>query len=267
MKEYKCHKTVKAAKIESIISNRKDFGRVPHPDREWRIEFTEQGDGECFVSQEWMEKHKPKCGGYVVVYEDGYMSFSPAQAFESGYTLVAPSHTFSRNAAIEYIARAIGEGYSPSQFAPSLLTYPHLVSLLSSSFLQEEYGRAWDWYNKGCNDLLDKGLVNAAPVVQVDGESFEMGGVKYEGNTLFDMPDALHHLGNGRRVCREGWNGKNMFVFMVSGNEWEFTCDVGGVDDLPLRPFLCMKTADNHLTPWTPSAADIFATDWMLLAD
>lgn len=183
MKEYKCHKTVKAAKIESIISNRKDFGRVPHPDREWRIEFTEQGDGECFVSQEWMEKHKPKCGGYVVVYEDGYMSFSPAQAFESGYTLVAPSHTFSRNAAIEYIARAIGEGYSPSQFAPSLLTYPHLVSLLSSSFLQEEYGRAWDWYNKGCNDLLDKGLVNAAPVVQVDGESFEMGGVKYEGNS------------------------------------------------------------------------------------
>lgn len=183
MKEYKCHKTVKAAKIESIISNRKDFGRVPHPDREWRIEFTEQGDGECFVSQEWMEKHKPKCGGYVVVYEDGYMSFSPAQAFESGYTLVAPSHTFSRNAAIEYIARAIGEGYSPSQFAPSLLTYPHLVSLLSSSFLQEEYGRAWDWYNKGCNDLLDKGLVNAAPVVQVDGESFEMGGVKFEGNS------------------------------------------------------------------------------------
>ena len=28
----------------------------------------------------------PEVGGYYVVYEDGYKSFSPAGAFESGYT-------------------------------------------------------------------------------------------------------------------------------------------------------------------------------------
>ncbi len=38
------------------------------------------------VSQEWLDKHKPEIGGYFVVYEDGYQSYSPAKAFEEGYT-------------------------------------------------------------------------------------------------------------------------------------------------------------------------------------
>lgn len=35
-----------------------------------------------------MAKHKPVAGGYFVVYEDGYESFSPAKAFEEGYTRI-----------------------------------------------------------------------------------------------------------------------------------------------------------------------------------
>ena len=35
-----------------------------------------------------MEKHKPHAGGYYVVYDDGYKSFSPAKAFEEGYRLL-----------------------------------------------------------------------------------------------------------------------------------------------------------------------------------
>lgn len=31
---------------------------------------------------------KGKVGGYYVVYEDGYESWSPAEAFEKGYTLI-----------------------------------------------------------------------------------------------------------------------------------------------------------------------------------
>lgn len=38
------------------------------------------------MSPEYVAKHKPEVGGYYVVYEDGYKSFSPAGAFESGYT-------------------------------------------------------------------------------------------------------------------------------------------------------------------------------------
>ncbi len=37
---------------------------------------------------DYMRKHQPKIGGYFVVYKDGYKSFSPAEAFEEGYTRI-----------------------------------------------------------------------------------------------------------------------------------------------------------------------------------
>lgn len=42
------------------------------------------------VPPEFMARATPLPGGYLVIYEDGYMSFSPAAAFESGYTLIPP---------------------------------------------------------------------------------------------------------------------------------------------------------------------------------
>jgi hypothetical protein len=40
------------------------------------------------VDANYVHKHKPEAGGYYVVYADGYKSFSPAKAFEDGYSLV-----------------------------------------------------------------------------------------------------------------------------------------------------------------------------------
>jgi len=40
------------------------------------------------VPVEYVKKHTPEAGGYFVRYEDGYESFSPAAAFEGGYTLI-----------------------------------------------------------------------------------------------------------------------------------------------------------------------------------
>jgi hypothetical protein len=50
----------------------------------------DSGFGPFFVDQEYMAKHKPEVGGYFVQYDDGYKSFSPAKAFEEGYTLISP---------------------------------------------------------------------------------------------------------------------------------------------------------------------------------
>jgi len=44
--------------------------------------------GDIEVSRDWMLKHNPTPGGYYVVYNDGYASFSPAEAFETGYELI-----------------------------------------------------------------------------------------------------------------------------------------------------------------------------------
>lgn len=79
--KYKSHKVVMASKILSVsmwIAG--DCSVNPH---ELRLEH-----GSVMVSNEWCERHKPSVGGYFVVYEDGYSSFSPAKAFEGGYTRI-----------------------------------------------------------------------------------------------------------------------------------------------------------------------------------
>ena len=76
---YNCHKQVRAAKITEIESHESD-GTGSHT-----MIFGDIG-GSKFLADEWKERHKPKVGGYYVVYNDGYTSFSPAQAFEEGYT-------------------------------------------------------------------------------------------------------------------------------------------------------------------------------------
>lgn len=51
-------------------------------------EYVLSSDCEQFsvvVSEEYMNKHEPYVGGYFVRYNDGYESFSPAEAFEGGY--------------------------------------------------------------------------------------------------------------------------------------------------------------------------------------
>ena len=76
---YQSHKKVYALKIASIGINH---------DGSATIVSEEPGYGGIEVSSAYVSKHEPKAGGYYVVYEDGYKSWSPAEAFESGYSRV-----------------------------------------------------------------------------------------------------------------------------------------------------------------------------------
>lgn len=81
MPEYKCHKLVRAAKITGVAlddDTMTDQGAVTV------LNFGDIGLSKT-VYPDWVKKHEPKIGGYFVEYEDGYTSYSPAEAFESGY--------------------------------------------------------------------------------------------------------------------------------------------------------------------------------------
>jgi hypothetical protein len=83
MPRYKCHKEVWALKIKAI-----EFEANSAEDGTAIIRPAEDGYAPFVVSREYMDKHKPEAGGYYVVYADGYKSFSPAKAFEDGYSPV-----------------------------------------------------------------------------------------------------------------------------------------------------------------------------------
>jgi hypothetical protein len=84
---YKCHKEVWAAKIMAV-----DVKRGVEGFRLGARLSLDFGDGResayAEVDGKWLSKHSPEVGGYYVQYDDGYRSYSPAAAFESGYTLI-----------------------------------------------------------------------------------------------------------------------------------------------------------------------------------
>jgi hypothetical protein len=86
MPQYQSHKKVWALKIAALE-------HTGTPDQESDGSLLMSSDEEGFapikLDADFVRKHQPKVGGYCVVYAGGYKSFSPADAFEGGYTLIS----------------------------------------------------------------------------------------------------------------------------------------------------------------------------------
>lgn len=77
---YRCHKEVWAFKIVRIEQATMDGGALLHHDEGYFVPVR--------VENSYITQHRPRVGGYFVQYKDGYKSFSPAKAFEEGYTRI-----------------------------------------------------------------------------------------------------------------------------------------------------------------------------------
>jgi Protein of unknown function (DUF2829) len=88
------------------------------------------------------------------------------------------------------------------------------------------------------------------------------------------MPDgnigwAVEQLRQGHTVCRAGWNGTNMFLFLVPGSVFKVNRPplLGIYSEgttINYQSHVDMKTADGTIVPWFCSQSDLLATDWML---
>lgn len=88
MPRYQCHKKVWALKIETVERHGENDPNVDTAESGFFV-AADLGYGKIELDAEYMRKHNPQAGGYYVVYEDGYKSYSPAEAFESGYTRIS----------------------------------------------------------------------------------------------------------------------------------------------------------------------------------
>lgn len=93
-RKYKSHKVVEAAQILSMEYP----GNLEGFDDNFAI-YTTLDKGLIRVSRSWCQRHEPEEGGYIVRYEDGYMSYSPQRAFEKGYSQIeeTPLNVSSEN--------------------------------------------------------------------------------------------------------------------------------------------------------------------------
>lgn len=102
-------------------------------------------------------------------------------------------------------------------------------------------------------------------------------------NKNLSFSTALEACKKGKRIAREGWNGKGMFICNYNGltalgdNEmYEPLCSWVRKNQphkkytncIEVLPCLILKTADNKaLFGWLASQTDLLANDWEILED
>lgn len=90
-----------------------------------------------------------------------------------------------------------------------------------------------------------------------------------------NIGEAIQAMKEGGKVCRAGWNGKDMWLALTAGAEslesdkfWNpankaFAESNGGAADV--LPVITMKTADGKiLMGWLASQTDLLADDWQI---
>lgn len=86
----------------------------------------------------------------------------------------------------------------------------------------------------------------------------------------FNFGGALTALKLGKKVAREGWNGKGMFVYLVPSGAYAPCTEVAKslVNDEGLveyNPYFAIKTVSGTVSTWVPSVNDCLAEDWYVV--
>lgn len=81
--KYKIHKIVSASKIKNVsicgVTDEPLFGT---------IQIVEPKEDVVHVDAMFLQEHRPQSGGYLVVYEDGYLSYLSEKTFKDGFSRI-----------------------------------------------------------------------------------------------------------------------------------------------------------------------------------
>jgi len=91
----------------------------------------------------------------------------------------------------------------------------------------------------------------------------------YNKDGKLTFGDALVAIKAGKRMQRIGWNGANMFIFLVDGSQFAVNRPPLNVHYpegtiINYRPHIDLKTADGSIATWSPSGSDALAEDWQV---
>jgi hypothetical protein len=67
---------------------------------------------------------------------------------------------------------------------------------------------------------------------------------------------ALDMLKADHKLARSDWNGKDMYIQLVRGHDFEFS---------ELCSYFVIKNVKNSFNTWVPSVGDLLSDDWVLV--
>jgi hypothetical protein len=86
-----------------------------------------------------------------------------------------------------------------------------------------------------------------------------------------DFSSALTEIKANKKVARSGWNGKDMFIFLIPGSTFEvaegrpLAAHILVGTQVDYRAHIDMRTADGSIVPWLASQTDLLADDWEIV--
>lgn len=94
----------------------------------------------------------------------------------------------------------------------------------------------------------------------------------YQPITAMSFGHAIHALKQGKKVARAGWNGNDMFLFLVPGSTFKVNRPpLLGIyeegTEINYHAHIDMRTADGTIVPWLASQSDVLADDWYILGE
>lgn len=120
-----------------------------------------------------------------------------------------------------------------------------------------------DGSDKGYLVRYRDGYVTWSPAKQFE-ESYR------ETNNGLTFGMALDALKQGFKVTRTGWNGKDMFLFLVPGSTFKVSRPpLLGIyqegTEITYRPHIDIRNPDGSIATWSPSNSDALAEDWRII--
>ena len=84
--------------------------------------------------------------------------------------------------------------------------------------------------------------------------------------------EALNALHQNGRICRKGWNGKGMYLFLVRGakvyiHSSSLHSKFPETSPVKYTDHIVIKTTEGTLVPWLASQTDQMAEDWIYLKE
>ncbi len=81
---------------------------------------------------------------------------------------------------------------------------------------------------------------------------------------------AIELMKQGKKLTRKGWNGKGMFLLLITGKTvsaviWDAYGGKDNGESIPVLDSIYMKTADDNLVTWLASQTDMLAEDWQVV--
>jgi hypothetical protein len=78
-----------------------------------------------------------------------------------------------------------------------------------------------------------------------------------------NFSQALEQLKSKAKICRAGWNGKSMWLALVTDNRV-----AGDIENTRVMylPHVVLRNAHGDFVPWVCSQSDLLADDWEIAA-